>query len=344
MAPIGVLHRLRTYYSKEPAQKAPAISPGTAAALSVLFTLIYVVPFYLSKATRPSPQLSRDAPSSIRARIRAVTLSCFLSAILTIYVILDWSAVTPSEALKLLGWWPISVVDITKTLLLVSILFAGPLFEAGIVDGGWKDWVRGTYVLQTLRSWIGYRNFVAGPISEEIIWRSLIIPIHILANVSTTKIIFVTPLYFGIAHVHHYYEFRLTHPHTSMLPALMRSLFQFTYTSLFGFFAAFVFLRTGNVYSIVLAHTFCNWQGLPRVWGRVGVDAGEIIGPADAGKKEDTKGSSNGVVATSPGTGVGWTAAYYVLLVSGAVGFYWMLFPLTESANALPVFQATKQQ
>lgn len=48
------------------------------------------------------------------------------------------------------------------------------------------------------------------------------------------------------------------------------SCFQLLYTSLFGFFAAFVFLRTGNLFAAIAAHTFCNFMGLPRVWGRVG--------------------------------------------------------------------------
>jgi len=45
-------------------------------------------------------------------------------------------------------------------MLLVVILFAGPLFEHGIVDGGLKDWIRGRDVYQVLSSWIGYRNYV----------------------------------------------------------------------------------------------------------------------------------------------------------------------------------------
>src|ERR1700760_1304094 len=98
-----------------------------------------------------------------------------------------------------------------------------------------------------------------GPLTEELIWRSLIIPLHLLARVSPKTVVFATPLYFGIAHIHHYYEFRLTHPHTPALPAVLRSLFQFTYTSLFGFFAAFVFLRNRNLLALILAHSFCNW-------------------------------------------------------------------------------------
>lgn len=162
----------------------------------------------------------------------------------------------------------------------------------------------------------------------------MVIPIHILAGFSEKRIVFLTPLYFGIAHLHHLYEFRLTNPRTPLLIAIVRSLFQFTYTSLFGFFAAFVFIRTGNLYSVILAHSFCNWMGLPRLYGRVGVEAGEPIGPPEKadGQSTDPPIQSHGV---------GWTVAYYVLLVAGAVGFGYQLFPLTESSHALPVVPGT---
>ncbi|KAF2734145.1 CaaX prenyl protein-like proteinase Rce1 [Polyplosphaeria fusca] len=337
MAPIklladrfSALGKMYEQYFKG-AQKPPAIAPTTAAALSVLFTLIYVVPFYLSPQTRPSPQLTRDAPSSIRARVQAVTCSCVASFALTVFVLHHYGNASPQEVLKLLGFWPISFLDTAKTMLLVAILFAGPLFEAGVVDGDMKEWLRWQPVREVLASWIGYRNYVVGPVSEELIWRSLIIPLHILARFSGKQIIFLTPLYFGIAHAHHLYEFRLTHPRTPLALAVLRSVFQFTYTSLFGFFAAFVFLRTGNILSIILAHSFCNFMGLPRFWGRVGVEAGVPIGPPGADKRADE--SARRVQSK----GIAWTVAYYVLLVAGAVGFYLQLFPLTESIYALPV-------
>ncbi|KAF2878171.1 hypothetical protein BDV95DRAFT_589137 [Massariosphaeria phaeospora] len=314
-----------------PVSKAPAISSTTAALLSVLFTIIYVLPFYLSPATRPSRRLTRDAPSSIRARVRSVTFSSAICFCLTIYVLHQYGNASPKEILRLLGFWPISLFDTARTVLLVAILFAGPLFEYGIVEGCWKRWIRGREAYEILSSWIGYRNFVVGPVSEELIWRSLVIPLHVLAHFSEKQIVFLTPLYFGIAHVHHLYEFRLTHPRVPVSVAIFRSLFQFTYTSLFGFFAAFVFLRTGNVLSVTLVHALCNSLGLPRFWGRVGVEAGEPIGPPDTGKNYE----DGGFYDTSKG--VMWTVAYYIILIAGAIGFYLQLFSLTESSHALPV-------
>lgn len=52
-------------------------------------------------------------------------------------------------------------MDIFRSLLLTAILFAGPLFERGIAEGEWREWIQGGRVTASLRSWIGWRNYVA---------------------------------------------------------------------------------------------------------------------------------------------------------------------------------------
>lgn len=83
-------------------------------------------------------------------------------------------------------------------------------------------------------------------------------------------------------------------------------------------------------------------MGLPRLWGRVrparSASAEAVpIGPAGVngeGKRAD--GSSSR--AAHYDDHIGWTVAYYTLLVGGALGFWWLLWPLTESENALAGF------
>merc|ERR1711881_667888 len=125
------------------AHKAPAISPTTAAFISSALVVLYVLPFYLSKATRPSPSLSRDAPSVIRARIRAVTSACIIGSLLVILITTKYGHIPPKETVHLLGWWPVDPLDVGRTILLCAILFVGPLFEAGYVEGKAVDWIRG---------------------------------------------------------------------------------------------------------------------------------------------------------------------------------------------------------
>lgn len=265
-----------------------------------------------------------------------MTAACIISSVIVLYIIADLEKATLREAFHLLGWWPIPPLDILKALLLCMILFVGPLFEVGIARGRLWSWLKGEQIRETLGSWTGWRNLVAGPVTEEWMFRSLFIPLHLLAKMHPTRIVFITPLYFGIAHIHHFYEFTLTHPEAPLAMALLRSIVQFTYTSIFGSFAAFVFLRTGSLYAAIVAHSFCNWAGLPRFWGQLKVEAGEPIGPpAKDGQTEEAPKRR----PRKQNMCIGWTVTYYVLLFVGAGGFYYGLFPLTESSNALVEFK-----
>ncbi|KAA6407135.1 MAG: prenyl ase Rce1 [Lasallia pustulata] len=257
MAPTAILQHLKSYYTKD-AERLPFSLSSTPSSTSSPSTY---------PTTRPSPTLSRDAPSVIRARIRLVTLSSTLSTLLTIYLITTLTHSTLPSTLRLLGWYPIHPLSILRPLLLTILLFSGPLFEKAIIHRSWRTWLRGRALHESLSSWIGWRNYIAGPLTEELIFRSLLTPLHLLTPLPVPRTVLLTPLYFGIAHVHHFYEYTLTHPHTPLLPALVRSLVQFAYTTLFGWYATFVFVRTGSLPAVVLAHSFCNWCGLPRLWG-----------------------------------------------------------------------------
>lgn len=177
-------------------------------------------------------------------------------------------------------------------------------------------------------------GYLKGPVTEEILFRSCSVPLLLLSQSSNSTIVFLTPIVFGLAHVHHYYEFRITHPHTPVLGALLRSLFQFAYTTLFGGYATFVYLRTGSLLTVIVIHAFCNWMGLPRFWGRL--ELGEsYIGPdVSSSKKREDDGKSG----PSSTLGIVWTIAYYFLLVTGAAGWYMSLWVLTESDAALTIF------
>lgn len=74
-------------------------------------------------------------------------------------------------------------------------------------------------------------------------------------------------------------------------------------------------------------------MGLPRFYGRVGVEAGVPIGPPNVDQRSVKQNSA----PAYQGKSVVWTVAYYIVLMAGAVGFVYLLFPLTESSYALPV-------
>ncbi len=88
-----------------------------------------------------------------------MTFSTFVCLAITVLVLYKHH-VSAADTLSLLGLWPISLLDILRTITLVAVLFAGPLFEHGIVDGELKDWIRLNGVYESLSSWMGYRNYV----------------------------------------------------------------------------------------------------------------------------------------------------------------------------------------
>jgi prenyl protein peptidase len=132
--------------------------------------------------------------------------------------------------------------------------------------------------------------------------------------------IFLSPLIFGLAHVHHFYEFRVTHPQVPLTAAIVRSVFQFSYTYLFGIYATFLFLRTGSLLAVVIVHAFCNAMGLPRFWGYV-----EPYWLSD--DELDARPARFSLKV--------WSGIYYVLLVGGMFAWLKGLYPLTESLMAL---------
>ncbi|KAG9874264.1 CaaX prenyl proteinase Rce1, partial [Aureobasidium melanogenum] len=149
---------------------------------------------------------NRNTPSVIEARIRAVVWSCVASVVITVCVLFFKGHVALGEILHLLGVYPVNILDTAKSFLLVAILFAGPLFEKAIIEGEWRSW-GGAAIKETVYDdLIGWRNLVVGPVSEELVFRSLAISLFLLAQASAMRITFTSPLIFGVAHVHHLHE------------------------------------------------------------------------------------------------------------------------------------------
>ena len=133
-------------------------------------------------------------------------------------VLIAKGGATPLDILRLFGMYPFHLLDVAKCLLLVAILFIGPLFESGVVEGNWRYWIKPSCAKEAVYDdWQGWRNIVVGPASEELVFRSLAISLFLLAKVcnfmldillpsppltpvkqsSPTYITFVSPLIFG---------------------------------------------------------------------------------------------------------------------------------------------------
>lgn len=256
----------------------------------------------------------------IRARIRAVTITVLLSTtttfLLTYHYQVNHTSSSLPTSLHRLGLYPLSLRTTLQPLLLTALLFTGPLYKDIFIDHNLTH-------LSTIRTLLsspqGFRNYLAGPITEELLFRATIIPLHLLSPTSTSHrtLILLTPLYFGIAHLHHLYEFRLTHPSAPPLHLLLRTLFQFGFTTVFGWYAAYIFLRTGSVCAVILVHAFCNYIGFPQLWG-------EVVGAAyDARTESESEERVRAGVRRQ-------TVGYYVLLLGGLGVFVGYLEPLTR--------------
>lgn len=108
-----------------------------------------------------------------------------------------------------------------------------------------------------------WRNYVVAPISEELTFRACVLPVLLKGGASPLRAALISPLLFGMAHLHHLMErVRMGQPLAS---AVAISLFQMTYTTVFGLYASFLFLRTGHLTACIAAHCLCNFLGFPDI-------------------------------------------------------------------------------
>ncbi|GHJ90331.1 hypothetical protein NliqN6_6733 [Naganishia liquefaciens] len=248
--------------------------------------------------------LDRDHPIVIKSRIRTVSvvtvggiIGVGLTAGLQEKTLEDWKSALAAST-SLLG---LSTPRQILPYILAPFLFAGPLYTAflerslplqslgrqslglgspercdGLLDCLRVLWTRKkngqdgcekamSFDLER-RRWIEMRNYIAGPISEELMFRACIIAIYKLGGFSRSFLVFLSPLWFGLAHLHHAYDTYVKAGKTlhAALQAFVTSLFQFTYTTLFGWFAAHLFVKTGSIWPPMLAHVFCNMMGFPN--------------------------------------------------------------------------------
>ncbi|XP_074528918.1 CAAX prenyl protease 2-like [Halichoeres trimaculatus] len=153
-------------------------------------------------------------------------------------------------------------------LLLTMVFYLGPLVHSAIDNpNGFTGELQSASNVQSWRLCVGdvvwLRNQVVAPVTEELVFRGAMLPMLVPCT-GPTAAIFTAPLFFGVAHFHHIIEQRRLHK-DSMRVILLVSGMQFLYTTVFGAFTAFIFMRTGHIVGPVLCHSFCNSQGLPDV-------------------------------------------------------------------------------
>ncbi|WVO17667.1 hypothetical protein L204_105364 [Cryptococcus depauperatus] len=217
---------------------------------------------------------NRDHPLTIKRRMKAAATSTLLS-IGGIYGVVQYlgnytmmGAIEPT--LKYLGLPSrFSPPERLSPYLLAPIIMLGPLYAMYLNnDIPFISWKRSgdTWFGMLRREWglVEFRNYIVGPVTEELVFRSTILAAYLLDGFSLKSLVFGTPLWFGIAHAHHGFETYKRNGRTreAAIRAVVASIFQLTYTTLFGWFASFLYLKTGSVMPPLTAHIYCNVMGI----------------------------------------------------------------------------------
>ncbi|KNE56149.1 hypothetical protein AMAG_01986 [Allomyces macrogynus ATCC 38327] len=208
---------------------------------------------------------------AIKRRLVTHAIVCLLSAVLLYSFVYVPSEPEPSLShfLSLIG---IRVDNLFRAIavpvVLILLLFLGPLVQM---------WMERELFFQDRMVWdlfwhrmstpMGKRNYAVSPIAEEFVFRACIIFPFYLARIHPTAIILLSPLFFGIAHLHNIYDLYQRNGRTvdALKRAILSTVFQLMYTTVFGWIASFFYVRTGNIIGPALIHMFCNVMGFPDV-------------------------------------------------------------------------------
>ncbi|KAJ2875222.1 hypothetical protein GGH93_001788 [Coemansia aciculifera] len=241
----------------------PNVAFALPLSLSLLHAALYVACIYAAVAIRPVDG-GRDSPRVISRRMRGAAFATLTSLLATGFILCRWhSAAAALDWAAQMGLRPhAALASSVIALVLTCILYLGPL-AVDHLDGVFA-WDRLRLSLtHAVRDPVCWRNYVVGPATEELVFRSAVVPLWITAGVSPTACILASPLVFAVAHVHH--AVAMYWNGEKWTAVVVRMLVQLAYTEVFGCYAAALFLRTGSVAGPVVAHVVCNVMGLPDI-------------------------------------------------------------------------------
>lgn len=232
------------------------VSFDSLSGYSVFVACIGLASAFVLSLYAVSPGLPRNHPVTVRRRIAAILC---VSLLAPVYV-WAWSSHSGDggeQLWRVLGWRLEGLLwAVASPLLLVLMAYLGPIVQ--LLSEG-----ENPFDVSQERSDISARNYIVAPFCEEFVFRACMVPL-LLPHLGVFWTILLCPLFFGVAHLHHFFEW-LWNGDTSIVEAVVGLIAQVGYTSIFGMFSAFLFVRTGHLVSPVLAHALCNMLGLPPV-------------------------------------------------------------------------------
>ncbi|KAK3226815.1 hypothetical protein Dsin_006677 [Dipteronia sinensis] len=275
---------------------------------------VFLTLFYVAILYAPTLILRLPPPSSLKNFL----IRRFVCAAISSVVSLLFSAlilpIRSEEASSLVGVYGIRSDHMWQAVVfplsLTSLMYAGSLVLKSMLllkswkkntnDGGGvlSDCIKSAlktfldYMISMASNVMAWRNYVVAPLTEELVFRACMIPLLLCGGFKICTVIFLCPVFFSLAHLNHLMEI-YSRQNYSLLKASMAVGLQLGYTVVFGWYASFLFVRTGNLVSPLVAHIFCNFMGLPVTFAR-----------------------KRGLVS--------------VAFVAGVLAFLWLLFPLTR--------------
>jgi prenyl protein peptidase len=223
----------------------------TAILHCIVISAIFVINIYLFTPKGNNQRfLPRNNPKTVVRRMIGVIFSCLTGFFYT-WVVSDHKNIYQLfSEVGIISSQPVYFLPI----LLALSLFLGPTVGLIISDG--------FIISENLGSVYFWRAYVLSPLAEEFVFRSCVITILLQGGASNNFIIYYSPFFFGLAHLHHAYELYFNQ-NNSLTDTIALVVFQFSYTTIFGWLVSFVFLETKSFLTVVLLHSFCNSIGFP---------------------------------------------------------------------------------
>lgn len=221
----------------------------------VFLTFSYVGSLYIWRSN-----LNRDHPTTIKRRFLSVCCMMLLAPVFT-HLLLKEEMLQKGDIYEYMGFRISGMLSaMFLPLFLTAILFLGPL-TMHFIAGTWKLYAEPMYWISSWQDLVWLRNHIMAPLSEEWVFRSCMMPL-LLQCLEPFTAVFTGPFLFGIAHFHHIHDMLVNG--RSLKSALFIALFQFSFTTVFGAYSAYLFLRTGHFCAPFVAHIFCNHLGFPN--------------------------------------------------------------------------------
>lgn len=251
-------------------------------------SISYVSAIYISTKDITDYKLSRDDPRVIKSRMKKISILTIFNIFLIPLLQKNFDANDSNKRyidyfmdLGIIPGRQISgnfniilyIRNIFESILLICQLFIGPMIDMIL----YHIFING-YSLQAVINSIkslfntiwNIRNYIFAPITEEIFYTSLLLTSYetLFKDITFKRKLFETPIFFGIAHIHHAYETycksKLVANGPSIITIGISTIFQMTYTYIFGILTNYIFIVTqGNLLSCIILHSICNIMGFP---------------------------------------------------------------------------------